>query len=196
MSRGTLRARISPLSAAVPPAASVPLWLFRPTLTPLACVAPPGRQNPRPLQEVGKFIVSYTRVGQYRETFEDNFINGKRLLKLKSTQLPQVVPFSRICRWENHYHRTLSCLLYSAKSTLYSHPSVGRQACRIKCCDAWISARCSAPATMRSTCPRVTWQRRTRPKAATCPAWANCDMSCTAMSYHARAGSGGRGPSS
>ena len=41
------------------------------------------------LQEVGKFIASYTKCGQYRETFEDNFINGKRLLRLNSTHLPQ-----------------------------------------------------------------------------------------------------------
>lgn len=38
--------------------------------------------------------MSYTKVGQYRETFEDNYINGKRLLKLKSTQLPQVAVVS------------------------------------------------------------------------------------------------------
>ena len=40
--------------------------------------------------EVGKFIATHTKVGQYRQTFEDNYINGKRLLKLKSTQLPQL----------------------------------------------------------------------------------------------------------
>ena len=42
------------------------------------------------MQEVGKFIVTHTKVGQYRETFEGNFINGKRLLKLKCNHLPQV----------------------------------------------------------------------------------------------------------
>lgn len=42
------------------------------------------------VKEVGKFIASYTKCGQYRETFEDNFINGKRLLRLKSTHLPQL----------------------------------------------------------------------------------------------------------
>jgi hypothetical protein len=41
-------------------------------------------------QEVGKFVATYTRVPQYRETFQENFINGKRLLKLKHTQLPQL----------------------------------------------------------------------------------------------------------
>jgi hypothetical protein len=42
------------------------------------------------MQEVGKFIVTHTKVGQYRETFEGNFINGNRLLKLKCNHLPQV----------------------------------------------------------------------------------------------------------
>ena len=41
-------------------------------------------------QEVGKFIATHTKVGQYRGTFEDNFINGKRLLRLKCNHLPQV----------------------------------------------------------------------------------------------------------
>ena len=53
------------------------------------------------MQEVGKFIVTHTKVGQYRETFEGNFINGKRLLKLKCNHLPQVSACSaggRSCR--------------------------------------------------------------------------------------------------